>query len=191
MEPIKVGYALTGSFCTFAKSLAQMEHLAQSGEYDLYPIMSEFAYATDTRFGAAAGFIERIEVLCKRPVIHTIGEAEPIGPKGYLDILIVAPCTGNTLGKLAWGITDSTVTMAAKAHLRNRRPVLLGVSTNDALGASAKNIGMLLNAKNLYFVPMGQDDPAHKPASVVAHFELLEEAVKAALEGVQLQPVLC
>ena len=131
-----------------------------------------------------------MEQTAGRPVIHTIAQAEPIGPKAFLDLVVVAPCTGNTLAKLAWGITDTPVTMAVKAHLRNRRPVLLGVSTNDALSAAAKNIGMLLNAKNVYFIPMGQDDPEKKPASVVAHFESLPRAVEAALAGKQLQPIL-
>ena len=190
MAEKRVGFAVTGSFCTFEKALTQMERLAGLG-YDLYPIMSEISYTTDTRFGRAEDFRKRMEQAAGRQVIHTIDQAEPIGPKGLLDLLVVAPCTGNTLAKLAWGVTDTPVTMAVKAHLRNGRPVLLGVSTNDALGAAAKNIGMLLNAKNIYFVPMGQDSPEQKPASVVAHFEQLPRAVEAALAGEQLRPVLC
>ncbi len=186
----KIGFALTGSFCTFEKALVQMERLARMG-YDLYPIMSEVAYHTDTRFGKAESFRKRMEETAGREIIHTIAQAEPIGPKQMLDLVVVTPCTGNTLAKLAWGITDTPVTMAVKAHLRNRRPVLLGVSTNDALGAAAKNIGMLLNARQIFFVPMGQDAPEKKPASVVAHFDMLPEAVEAALKGTQLQPVLC
>jgi len=185
----KIGFALTGSFCTFEKALKQMEQLARLG-YDLYPIMSEISYSTDTRFGKAADFRKRMEETAGKQIIHTIAQAEPIGPKALLDLVVVAPCTGNTLAKLAWGVTDTPVTMAVKAHLRNRRPVLVGVSTNDALGAAAKNIGMLLNARGIYFIPMGQDAPADKPASVVAHFDLLPKAVEAALKGTQLQPVL-
>lgn len=186
----RIGYALTGSFCTFAASLQQMEVLAELG-YDLYPIMSHTAWETDTRFGPAARFRSRMEEIAGREVIHTLARAEPIGPGALLDLVVVAPCTGNTLAKLAWGITDTPVTMAVKAHLRNSRPVLLGVSTNDALGAAAKNIGMLLNAKGLFFLPMGQDAPEKKPSSVVAHFDRMAEAVEAALAHRQLQPVLC
>ena len=185
----KIGFALTGSFCTFEKALQQMERLAELG-YELYPILSDTAYTTDTRFGKAQDFRRRMEQTAGREIIHTIAQAEPIGPKGLLDLVVVAPCTGNTLAKLAWGITDTSVTMAVKAHLRNRRPVLLGVSTNDALGAAAKNIGMLLNARGLFFIPMGQDAPEGKPASVVAHFDLLPQAVEAALKGAQMQPIL-
>lgn len=186
----KIGFALTGSFCTFEKALSQMERLAAMG-YDLYPIMSHTAYSIDTRFGKACDFCKRMEETAGREIIHTIAQAEPIGPKELLDLVVVAPCTGNTLAKLACGITDTSVTMAVKAHLRNGRPVLLGVSTNDALGAAAKNIGLLLNARNICFVPMGQDAPEKKPASVVAHFDMLPQAVEAALQGKQLQPVLC
>lgn len=185
----KIGFALTGSFCTFEKALAQMAELARLG-YNLYPIMSQTAYATDTRFGTAESFRRRMEETAGREIIHTIAQAEPIGPKKLLDLVVVAPCTGNTLAKLAWGITDTPVTMAVKAHLRNGRPVLLAVSTNDALGAAAKNIGMLLNTRRLFFVPMGQDMPDKKPASVVAHFEKLPQAAAAALAGVQMQPLL-
>lgn len=185
----RIGFAVTGSFCTFEKALDQLEELAKRG-YDLYPIMSETAFSTDTRFGKAEDFRHRMEQITGRKVIHTIAQAEPIGPKALLDLVVVAPCTGNSLAKLAWGITDTSVTMAVKAHLRNRRPVLLGVSSNDALAAAAKNIGLLLNAKNLYFIPMGQDDPEKKAASVVAHFDRMPQAVEAALEGKQLQPML-
>jgi len=185
----RIGFAVTGSFCTFEKALAGLEELARLG-YDLYPIMSETSYTTDTRFGKAEDFRRRMEQITGRQVICTIAQAEPIGPKALLDLLVVAPCTGNTLAKLAWGITDTPVTMAVKAHLRNGRPVLLGVSSNDALSGSAKNIGMLLNAKNIYFIPMGQDDPDKKPTSVVAHFDLLPRAAEAALAGRQLQPML-
>jgi len=170
--------------------MTQLEALARLG-YDLTPIMSQTVYDTDTRFGRAEDFRRRMADLCGRPVWHTVAQVEPIGPKNLLDLLVVAPCTGNSLAKLASGIADTAVTMAVKAHLRNRGPVLLGVSTNDALGGAAKNIGALLNARQIYFIPMGQDAPDKKPASVVAHFDLLPDAVQAALGGVQLQPVLC
>lgn len=189
MASERIGYALTGSFCTFSQSLEQMEALARLG-YSLTPIMSHTAWETDTRFGRAEEFRRRMEEIAGRPVIHTIAQAEPIGPQKLLDLVVVAPCTGNTLAKLAWGITDTPVTMAVKAHLRNNRPVLLGVSTNDGLGAAAKNIGMLLNARGFFFLPMGQDAPEKKPASVVAHFDRMAEAVEAALAHRQLQPVL-
>ena len=185
----RIGFAVTGSFCTFEKALVGLEELARRG-YELYPIMSETSCSTDTRFGKAADFRRRMEEITGRQVIHTIAQAEPIGPKALLDLVVVAPCTGNTLAKLAWGITDTPVTMAVKAHLRNNRPVLLGVSTNDGLGAAAKNIGMLLNARGFFFLPMGQDAPEKKPASVVAHFDRMAEAVEAALAHRQLQPVL-
>lgn len=184
----RLGFALCGSFCTFEKVLAEMEKLSEI--YDIIPIMSEGAAKTDTRFGKAEDFIRRITEICKRKPLTTISEAEPIGPKTLLDVLLIEPCTGNTLGKLANGITDTAVTMAAKAHLRNGRPLVIAVSTNDALGASAQNIGRLLNARNIYFVPMGQDSPFEKPASLVAHFEKSREAIESALLGKQLQPLL-
>ena len=152
--------------------------------------MSEMSYSTDTRFGTAEGFRGRIEEICGNPVIKTVKEAEPIGPKGYLDVLVIAPCTGNTLAKLASGIADSSVTMAAKAHLRNGRPVVIALASNDALSAGAKNIGELLVRKNYYFVPFGQDDAEKKPCSLIADFEKLPETVDAALRGDQLQPLL-
>lgn len=185
-----VGFALCGSFCTFKKAIPQMKKLVDLG-YSVMPIMSETAYSTDTRFGAINDFINEIENICGRKIVHTIKEAEPIGPKKLLDALIVAPCTGNTLGKMANGITDTSVTLAVKAHLRNSRPVIIGVSTNDALGAAAKNIGLLMNCKNIYFVPMRQDDCKAKPNSIVADFEKIPETVKAVFEnGTQLQPIL-
>ena len=147
-------------------------------------------YTSDSRFGDAAGFQARIEKICGRPIIQTIPQAEPIGPKKLLDALVIAPCTGNTIAKLANGITDTTVTMAAKAHLRNSRPVILAVSTNDGLSANGKNIGELMNRKNIYFVPFGQDDPVHKPCSLVADFALIGPTIHEALEGRQIQPVL-
>ena len=187
-EKIRLGFAICGSFCTFKRVLEELEKLAK--EYDITPIMSSGAAFTDTRFGKAEDLRRRITEICGKEPITTIAGAEPIGPQALLDVLVIEPCTGNTLGKLANGITDTAVTMAAKAHLRNGRPVVLAVSTNDALGASARNIGTLMNAKNIYFVPMRQDAPQGKPASVVANFAKTGAAIKAALEGKQVQPVL-
>ena len=187
-EKIRLGFAVCGSFCTFKRVLKELEKLAK--EYDITPIMSSGAAFTDTRFGKAEDLRRRITEICGKEPITTIAGAEPIGPQALLDVLVIEPCTGNTLGKLANGITDTAVTMAAKAHLRNGRPVVLAVSTNDALGASARNIGTLMNAKNIYFVPMRQDAPQGKPASVVANFAKTGAAIKAALEGKQVQPVL-
>ncbi len=185
---IKLGFAICGSFCTFSSVLKTMEELSKI--YDITPIMSKGASTTDTRFGKAEDFIERITEICGKPPILSIKEAEPIGPKALLDVMLIAPCTGNTLGKLANGITDTSVTMAAKAHLRNERPLVIAVSTNDALGASAQNIGRLLNTKNIYFVPMKQDSPEKKPRSVVADFTKSSAAIEAALSGKQAQPIL-
>lgn len=187
-EKIRLGFAVCGSFCTFKRVLEELEKLAK--EYDITPIMSSGAAFTDTRFGKAEDLRRRITEICGKEPITTIAGAEPIGPQALLDVLVIEPCTGNTLGKLANGITDTAVTMAAKAHLRNGRPVVLAVSTNDALGASARNIGTLMNARNIYFVPMRQDAPQGKPASVVANFAKTGAAIKAALEGKQVQPVL-
>ncbi len=189
MNSVTAGFALCGSFCTFSKAIAQMKYLKGTG-MDLVPIMSQNAYTMDTRFGRAEDFIREIETICGHPVIHTIEAAEPIGPKKMFDILIIEPCTGNTIGKLANGITDTPVTMAAKSHLRNARPLLIAVSTNDALGAAGKNIGQLLNYKNIYFIPMRQDDSVKKPRSIVADFTMTEDAVHAALKGEQIQPIL-
>ncbi|MBR5808543.1 MAG: dipicolinate synthase subunit B [Clostridia bacterium] len=185
-----IGFALTGSFCTFSRVLKELERVAETGAA-VIPIMSEIAYSTDTRFGTAEEFKNRIETICKNPIIKTVKEAEPIGPKGYLDILVIAPCTGNTLAKLASGIADSSVTMAAKAHLRNQKPVVIAPSTNDGLGNAAKNIGLLLNNKNLYFVPFGQDDYVKKPNSLVADMTKILPSLELALDGEQLQPILC
>lgn len=185
----RIGFALTGSFCTFAAAFKQMELLAEKG-YRIQPIMSENAFRTDTRFGRAADWARRAEEIAGCAVIHTIAQAEPIGPKRLLDLLIVAPCTGNTLGKLACGIYDTAPTLAVKSHRRNDGRVLIAVSTNDALAASASAIGMLHSRSGFYFVPYGQDDSAGKPASCVADFERLGPAAQAALEGRQLQPVL-
>ena len=181
----RIGFAMTGSFCTFAKIFPQVERLRRLGA-DLYPILSYNAYNLDTRFFPADEVRSRLVSLCGREIWHTLQKVEPIGPKRLLDLLIVAPCTGNTLGKLAAGIIDTPVTMAVKSQLRNSRPVLLAVSTNDGLGASARSIGALMTARDLYFVPYEQDDPDGKPASLVARMELICEAAAAACAGRQL-----
>ena len=184
-----IGFALCGSFCTHAKAMGALEDIRARWR-NIVPIVSECTAATDTRFGTAHDLMREMERICDRRVISTIRDAEPIGPKQLLDLLIIAPCTGNTLGKLAAGITDTSVTMAAKAHLRNGRPILLAISTNDALAGAAENIGKLLSRKHSYFVPFGQDDPAKKPTSIVADFSKLLPALACALEGRQLQPVI-
>lgn len=184
-----IGFAFCGSYCTYEKAI---EALKKTCDHfgNVLPIMSENAFATDTRYGSAQSFIDRIESICGKKIVHTISQAEPIGPKGLLDLLIVAPCTGNTIAKLATGITDSSVTMAAKAHLRNQRPLLIAVSTNDGLSGNAANMGALMIRKNVYLVPYYQDDPVKKPNSLVADFDFIVEAAEAALSGSQLQPVL-
>ena len=184
----RLGLALCGSYCTYEKLFQAAEKLAET--YDLIPIMSENAAETDTRFGTATEHIKRLMLLSGRKVVTTIAEAEPLGPAQPMDALLIAPCTGNNLAKLSHGITDTAVTMAAKAHLRNGRPVIIALSTNDGLSGSAENIARLLNRKHFYFVPFRQDDPAKKPRSLQADFSLLEETVRAALQGRQLQPIL-
>ena len=188
MDKLTVGFAICGSFCTFKKITEQLEYL-KSKDIEIVPIMSFNAFSTDTRFGKASEHIERIEKICNNKIISTIGDAEPIGPKKLIDILIIEPCTGNTIAKLSSGITDTPVTLAAKAHLRNERPLLIAVSTNDALSGSASNIGNLMNRKNVYFGPMRQDDPINKPRSVVADFEKTYDSMLYALNGKQIQPV--
>ena len=188
MEKKRLGFAMCGSFCTFAKALDTAEALAR--EYELVPIMSEVSASTDTRFGLAEDFRARLKENSGREVICTIAAAEPIGPKKLLDALLILPCTGNTLAKLAHGVADSSVTLAAKAHLRNERPVIVAVSTNDGLGANAAGIGRLMARKNIYFLPFRQDDALGKPCSLVADFRKAPEAVAAALAGRQLQPLL-
>lgn len=184
-----LGYALCGSFCTFSQSLQALRQLRE--EYDrIIPIFSEAAGSWDTRFGKADDFIAEAEAICGHKAILTIPQAEPIGPKKLLDLLIIAPCTGNTLAKLAAGIADSTVTLACKAHLRNRRPVVLAVSSNDALAGNAASLGRLLSRKHFYFVPFAQDSPIGKPDSLVADFPRLPAAVRGALQGKQIQPVI-
>ena len=189
LSGIKIGYALCGSFCTFKKSFEQIKTLVESGA-EVTPIMSFNAYNIDTRFGTAEENRKIITELCGREIIHTIEGAEPIGPQKMFDILTVAPCTGNTLAKLAVGIIDTPVTMAVKSHIRNMRPVVIAIATNDALSGSAKNIGALYNYKNYYFVPMSQDDPEKKPTSVVADYNRIKEAIINALDGKQIQPIL-
>ena len=188
MEKKRLGLALCGSYCTYEKLFARLPELAE--RYELIPILSETAAGTDSRFGTAAEHIRRLRELCGREPVTSVAGAEPLGPKEPLDALLIAPCTGNTLAKLSLGISDSSVTMAAKAHLRNARPLVIAFSTNDGLSGSAENIGRLLNRKHVYFVPFGQDDPAAKPRSLQADFSLLAEAVEAALQGRQLQPIL-
>lgn len=185
---MNIGFAMCGSFCTFSKVFPVMEQLA--AEHKIFPVLSTVSATVDSRFGKAESFITLAERICNRSVIRSIGDAEPIGPKKLLDALVIAPCTGNTLAKLAHGIADGPVTMAAKSHLRNGRPVIIAVSTNDALGAAAENIGKLLARKHYYFVPYRQDDPENKPTSMVADFSLIPDTLAAALEGKQLQPVL-
>ena len=185
---MNIGFALCGSFCTFDKIFPVMEVL--SAEHTLIPIFSHAACHYDSRFGTAQEHIERAIQICGRAPLHTIEQVEPIGPKKILDALIIAPCTGNTLAKLAHSIADGPVTMAAKSHLRNGRPVIIAVSTNDALAGAAENIGKLLTRKHFYFVPFGQDNPFEKPTSIVADFRQIPCTLSCALEGRQIQPLL-
>ena len=185
---MNIGFAMCGSFCTYKQVFPVLEILASVNT--VIPIFSQVSYTTGSRFGAASEHIRRAEEICGTKVLHTIEEVEPIGPKKLLDALVIAPCTGNTLAKLAHSIADGPVTMAAKSHLRNGRPVLVAVSTNDALAGAAENIGKLLSRKHYYFVPFGQDDPKNKPTSMVADFTRIPQALDAALSGQQLQPLL-
>ena len=189
MSKLRIGFVLTGSFCTFAKVMPVIQALIERGD-TVTPILSDSAGTLDTRFGTAAHWREELTALTGISPIDSIVSAEPIGPKALFDILIVAPCTGNTLARLAHGLTDTPATMAVKSHLRGERPVVLAVSTNDGLAGSARNIGELLVRKNYYFVPFGQDDPKKKPTSLVADFQLINETVASALLGRQLQPLL-
>ena len=183
-----IGFALCGSFCTYSQVFPVMEQLAK--DYDIIPIFSEISHTIDSRFGKGNQFYEQASVICGNSPITTIAAAEPIGPKKLLDALIIAPCTGNTLAKLAHSIADGPVTMAAKSHLRNGRPILVAVSTNDALAGAAENIGRLMARKHYYFVPFGQDDPVTKPTSMVADFTKIPQALTHALAGRQIQPIL-
>lgn len=185
----KIGIALTGSFCTFEKIFKELEKLVETGA-EVYTIFSNASQQISSRFGKPEDFMKRAEEITGRKPICTIEGAEPIGPQSYLDIYVIFPCSGNTVAKLANGITDTPVLMGAKAHLRNNKPLVISVSTNDALGMNMKNIGLLLNAKNIYFVPFGQDDPVKKTNSLIAHTDRLIPTLESALEGEQLQPIL-
>lgn len=185
---MNIGFAMCGSFCTYAQVFPVMEIVASI--HTVTPIFSQAAYTIDSRFGSAQEHIQQASEICERAVLHTIAEVEPIGPKKLFDALVIAPCTGNTLAKLAHSIADGPVTMAVKSHLRNGRPILIAVSTNDALAGAAENIGKLMARKHYYFVPFGQDDPKNKPTSMVADFEKLPYALEEALEGRQVQPIL-
>ena len=185
---MKIGYCFTVSFCTFSRSRRALERLIERG-YEVQPIMSENAYITDTRFQEAKKFRTEVEQLCGVPIIHTVVDAEPLGPASPLDLLIVAPCTGNTLAKVASGITDTAATMAIKAHLRVDRPLLIALASNDAMSRNLANIGAMLQHKSVYFVPMLQDDPVRKPHSLVAKFDMIEMAADALLRGEQLRPL--
>lgn len=189
MEQITVGFAFCGSFCTLSQAMTALEAVRAKYEH-VVPIVSETLAATDTRFGNAHDFLREMERICDRRVIQTVKDAEPIGPKKLLDALVICPCTGNTLAKLAHGVADSSVTMAAKAHLRNGRPLVLAPSTNDGLGAALPNLGTLMGRKHIYFVPFRQDDPAGKPTSLVADFAQVPETLSQALAGRQIQPLL-
>ncbi len=184
-----VGFAITGSFCTYEKMKGVVRGLVEDNNR-VIPIFSQAAQTINCRFGNARDFIIDIQEITGERGIFSIQEAEPIGPKAFLDVLVIAPCTGNTMAKLCAGITDSPVLMAAKAHMRNEKPVVISVSTNDALGANLKNIGELMNMKNIYFVPFGQDDHVKKPKSMIAHVEKIPETMEEAIKGRQLQPVI-
>lgn len=185
---MNIGFALTGSYCTFSQVLPIMESLAR--DHNLYPIFSHSVSQTDSRFGSASDFRRQATLICTRAPMDTIPAVEPIGPKQMLDALVIAPCTGNTLAKLAHSIADTPVTMAAKSHLRNGRPVIIAISTNDGLAGAAENIGKLLARKNFYFVPFGQDAPDSKPTSLIADFTKIPETVALAVQGKQIQPIL-
>ena len=182
-----IGFAITGSFCTHDKALETVKNLTQ--KYNVIPIVSEKVLTTDTRFGKAKDLIENLEATTGNKVVSTIVQAEPIGPKNLIDIMIIAPCTGNTLSKLANAITDNAVTMVAKAHLRNNKPIVIGISSNDALGKNSENLGRLINSKNVFFVPMGQDDFRKKPNSLICDWEKIEQTLLTAFKGEQLQPI--
>lgn len=189
LNNIKIGFALTGSFCTFKKAIPKMKELIKKGA-DILPIMSYNSYKLDTKFGKAVEFIKEIEIITGKKIIHTIQDAEPIGPKKLTDIMVIAPCSGNTMAKLALDIIDTPVTMAAKSHLRNDRPLVIAPSTNNGLSGNAENIGKLLNRKNYYFVPFRQDNPITKPRSIVFEEEYLIKTIEYALEGTQISPIL-
>lgn len=189
VEGINIGFALTGSFCTFDKIIDEIQKLVNE-KANVIPIFSFNASNMDSRFGEAEEWVSRIEKITGNKSIKTIQDAEPIGPKGLLDILVIAPCTGNTIAKLANAITDTPVLMAAKAHLRGMKPIVIGISTNDGLGMNAKNLGVLLNSKHYYFVPFGQDSPFVKQNSLVARMEMILPTIELALENKQIQPMI-
>ena len=189
LNNIKIGFALTGSFCTFKKAIPKMKELIKKGA-DILPIMSYNSYKLDTKFGKAVEFIKEIEIITGKKIIHTIQDAEPIGQKKLTDVMVIAPCSGNTMAKLALDIIDTPVTMAAKSHLRNDRPLVIAPSTNNGLSGNAENIGKLLNRKNYYFVPFRQDNPITKPRSIVFEEEYLIKTIEYALEGTQISPIL-
>lgn len=189
LKDVRVGFALTGSHCTIEETLPEIENMIKEGA-DVLPIISTTVKNTDTRFGNSAYWIAKLKEITGKEPITTITGAEPVGPQKLVDVMVIAPCTGNTMAKLANGITDGVVLMAAKAHLRNLRPVVIGISTNDGLGANAKNLGWLINSKNIYMVPFGQDSPSGKPNSIKSNMKLILETVEAALQGKQLQPVI-
>jgi len=186
----RVGLVMCASYCTLGSLLGEVKHIIDEGA-EIIPIMSEHARIFDTRFGKADDFAEKIEQLTGRKIIYTMQEAEKIGPQDMTDVVLIAPCTGNTLAKLCHGITDTAALMAVKSHLRNNKPVCVAISTNDALGVNLENIGRLINMKNIFFVPFAQDNPAAKPKSMISKTELCVDTLKAALENVQLQPVIC
>ena len=185
----KIGFVLTGSFCTFRKTIPKMKELVEKGA-EIVPIMSYNAYSMDTKFGKAKDFIEEIENITGKEIIHTIQDAEPIGPKKLTDIMIIAPCSGNTMSKLAYDIIDTPATMAAKSHLRNGYPLVIAPSTNNGLSGNAENLGRLLNRKNYYFVPFRQDNPITKPRSIVFDFEYMIKTIEYALDGEQISPII-
>ncbi len=189
LEGVRIGFVMTGSFCTFHHAFAQAEYLVSLGAV-LVPVMSEHAAQISTRFGEAAAHRERLAEIAGRPVICSIADAEPIGPKGLTDVMAVVPCTSNTAAKLALSLTDNTATMAVKSHLRGKKPVVLAIASNDALAGSAKHIGMLANMKHYYFVPYAQDDAGKKPTSLIADFTCTAETIAAALRGEQYQPMV-
>lgn len=188
MNKIKVGFALCGSFCTLSKAIDQMQKLVNLG-YDVIPIMSFNAYNLDTKFGKAKDFIDKVEKISKKKILNSLTDVEPIGPKNLTDVMLVCPCTGNTLYKICSALSNTPVTLAVKSHLRVQKPVVIALASNDALGASAINLGKALNTKHIYFVPLSQDDHKNKPNSLVAHFDLVEDSIKFALEGKQIQPI--
>lgn len=182
-----IGWGLCGSFCTLSRSVSEMEKMAP--KHEILPIFSYSVQKTATRFGTPEEFFLRVESACDRGVLRTIEACEPIGPKNFLSAMIIAPCTGNTLAKIALGITDTPVTMAAKAHLRNEKPLIIALASNDAMSANFKNLAELISRKNVYFVPLTQDDPTNKPSSLVADFSKIEETLEYALRGSQIRPL--